>query len=46
MSKKVHFLELASQVSVLLLVGKAFTLHDGKPKVFVPKDCFRVKCGL
>lgn len=42
----VYFLELASQVSVLLLVGKAFTLHDGKPKLLELKDCFRVKGGL
>lgn len=39
----VYFLELAS---ALLLVGKTLTLHDRKPKLFEPKDCFRVKGGL
>lgn len=37
---------MAPRVSALLLVGKAFRLHDGKPNFLELKDCFRVKGGL
>lgn len=41
-----YFLKLGFQLSDSLLVGKTFTLHDRKPKLSEPKDCFRVKGGL